>query len=110
MHSVHCNACVLCSENDPLRQGICGDQCFNAITEAAIARADFKVPCDGGFDGAIDTLKRCISENGFEWQDCDGKSLEVIRGYVDKVQCIGGGTLKDKMEGGSSDDGKGNDA
>ena len=40
------------------------------------------------------------SKAGLAWNDCGGATTRRIVEHADKVKCEGGGTLKDKIDGG----------
>ena len=94
--------------DDP--EGLCGEDCFAAIRNAALERSqDVEVPCGDGLDDVLNLLKGCMkSQAGLEWNDCGGASTQRIAEYADKIKCEGGGTLKDKIDGGDGEsDGEG---
>ena len=45
------------------------------------------------------------SQAGLEWNDCGGMATQKIKDCADKIKCEGGGTLKDKIDGGGGDGG-----
>ena len=68
------------------------------------------IPCGDGLDDVIDLLKGCMkSQAGLEWNDCGGMATQMIKNYADKIKCEGGGTLKDKIDGGGDGGGGGGD-
>lgn len=80
--------------------GLCGESCFAAIRDAALARKDdVAVPCDGGLEGVLDLLRGCMkSEAGLEFDDCGGETTARVRAYADQIRCEGGGTLADTLD------------
>ena len=80
--------------------GLCGESCFAAIRDAALARKDdVAVPCDGGPEGVLDLLEGCMkSEAGLELDDCGGETTARVRAYADQIRCEGGGTLADTLD------------
>jgi hypothetical protein len=41
-----------------------------------------------------------MSKVGVPYNDCGGKTTKLIAEYAGNVKCEGGGTLKDKIDGG----------
>lgn len=79
--------------------GLCGDTCFGAVTEAALARSgDDEVPCGEGLDDVIDALSGCMSEVGLTLDECGGKTRQRIRDNAGSIRCEGGGTLRDVLD------------
>ena len=88
---------VACLGDD---EGLCGEQCFSAIRDAALARSDdVEIACGDGLDDVLEQVKGCMKrEAGLDWVDCDGRNVQRIVDYADKIKCEGGGTLADKLE------------
>lgn len=80
--------------------GLCGESCFTAIRDAALARKDdVAVPCDGGIEGVLDLLRGCMkSQASLELDDCDGATTARLRAFADQIRCEGGGVLADTLD------------